>query len=111
MVNLSSTRLIAAIGGLMLSLTTGIGVASADPDLSPLINTNCTYAQAMAALNASSPDAAATVERSPLIQGWLGSFLAAPPDQRQRMLQALQGGRAQQFLGVALQAANTCNNF
>jgi hemophore-related protein len=107
----SSARLAAAIGGLALSLATGIGVASADPDLTPLINTTCTYAQAMAALNASSPDAAATVSRSPLIQGWLGSFLNSPPDQRQRMLQALQGSRAQQFLGVALDAANTCNNF
>jgi hemophore-related protein len=111
MVKLSSARLIAAGGGLVLSLVTGIGVASADPDLGPLINTNCSYAQAMAALNANSPDAAAQVSASPLIQGWLGSFLAAPPVQRQRMLQALQGTRAQQFLGVALDAANTCNNF
>ena len=111
MIKLSSARLAAAIGGLALSLATGIGVASADPDLSPLVNTTCSYAQAMAALNANSPDAAATVSKSPMIEAWLGSFLAAPPDQRQRMLSALQGTRAQAFLGVALQAANTCNQF
>jgi hemophore-related protein len=111
MVNLSAARLVAAIGGLALSGVMGIGVASADPDLTPLINTNCTYAQAMAALNANSPDAAAQITGSPMIQLWLGSFLSAPPAQRQRMLQALQGTRAQQYVGVALQAANTCNNF
>jgi hemophore-related protein len=111
MVNLSSTKLFVAIGGLALSLITGIGVASADPDLSPLISTTCTYSQAIAALNAQSPDAAAAFSASPVAQVWLRSFLAAPADQRQRMLQLLQGGRAQQYLGAALQAANTCNNY
>jgi len=111
MVNLSSTKLFVAIGGLALSLITGIGVASADPDLSPLISTTCSYSQAIAALNAQSPDAAAAFSASPVAQVWLRSFLAAPADQRQRMLQLLQGGRAQQYLGAALQAANTCNNY
>ena len=111
MVNLSSTKLVVAIGGLALSLITGIGVASADPDLSPLISTTCTYSQAIAALNAQSPDAAAAFSASPVAQVWLRSFLAAPADQRQRMLQLLQGGRAQQYLGAALQAANTCDNY
>ena len=111
MVNLSSTKLVVAIGGLALSWITGIGVASADPDLSPLISTTCTYSQAIAALNAQSPDAAAAFSASPVAQVWLRSFLAAPADQRQRMLQLLQGGRAQQYLGAALQAANTCNNY
>ena len=111
MVNLSSTKLFVAIGGLALSLITGIGVASADPDLRPLISTTCTYSQAIAALNAQSPDAAAAFSASPVAQVWLRSFLAAPADQRQRMLQLLQGGRAQQYLGAALQAANTCNNY
>jgi len=111
MVNLSSTKLFVAIGGLALSLITGIGVASADPDLSPLISTTCTYSQAIAALNAQSPDAAAAFSASPVAQVWLRSFLAAPADQRQRMLQLLQGGRAQQYLGAALQAANTCDNY
>ena len=108
---LSLARLLAAVGTLALSLTPGTSVASADPDLSPLINTTCSYAQAMAALNAQSPDAAAAFANSPVAQVWLGSFLAAPPAQRQTMLQTLRGGRAQQYLGAALQAANTCNNY
>ena len=112
MVNLSSTKLVAAIGGLLLSSAAGIGVASAEPDLSPLINTTCSYSQAIAALNAQSPDAAAAFSASPVAQVWLRSFLASSLDQRQRMLQSLQGSRtAQQYVGVALQAANTCNNY
>jgi hemophore-related protein len=112
MVSLSSAKLVAAIGGLALTWATGIGVASAEPDLSPLINTTCSYPQAMAALNAQSPDAAAAFSASPLAQVWLRSFLASSGDQRQRMLQSLQGSRAaQQYVGVALQAANTCNNY
>lgn len=111
MVNLSSTKLVAAIGGLAFAWATGIGVASAEPDLGPLINTTCSYPQALAALNAQSPDAAQAFSASPVAQVWLRSFLASSPDQRQRMLGLLQGGRAQQYLGAALQAANTCNNY
>ena len=112
MVKLASMKLVGVVvGGLALSLATGIGVASAQPDLSPLINTTCTYSQAMAALNAGSPDAAATFNASPMAQIWLRSFLGSPPDQRQRMLQGLSGSRAQQYLGAALQAAGTCNNY
>jgi hemophore-related protein len=111
MFKLSSTRLVVAVGGLAMSLATGIGVASAQPDLGPLINTTCSYPQALAALNAESPDAAQAFSASPVAQVWLRSFLASSPDQRQRMLQVLQGGRAQQYLGAALQAAGTCNNY
>jgi hemophore-related protein len=112
MVKLSSAKLVVAVGGLALSLVTGIGVASADPDLSPLINTTCSYSQAVAALNAQSPAAAQAFSGSVMAQAWLSSFLASSPDQRQRMLQALQGSRtAQQYIGPAMQAANTCNNY
>jgi hemophore-related protein len=111
MVKLSLTKLAVAVGALALSLSLGIGVASAEPDLGPLINTTCSYSQAVAALNAQSPDAAQAFSRSLVAQAWLSSFLGSSPDQRQRMLQALQGGRAQQYLGPALQAAGSCNNY
>ena len=78
MVNLSSTKLVAAIGGLLLSSAAGIGVASAEPDLSPLINTTCSYPQVVAALNATSPAAAAKFQNSHMAQGWLQQFLASP---------------------------------
>lgn|GEM_PF-356479 len=112
MLKLSLTRLMVAGGGLALSLAIATGVASADPDLSPLVNTTCTYPQAMAALNAESPATAQQFAASPVAQGWLRSFLGAPPDQRQRMIQQVQTmPGAQQYIGVALQAANTCQNF
>ena len=112
MVKLSATKLVVvSVGGLALWLATGIGVASAQPDLSPLVNTTCSYPQVIAALNAGSPGAAQTFNGSVLAQAWLRSFLASPPDQRQHMLQGLTGSRAQQYLGPALQAAATCNNY
>jgi hemophore-related protein len=112
MVKLASTRLIVAGGGLALSLAITTGVASADPDLGPLLNTTCTYPQAMAALNAQSAAAAQQFAASPVAQGWLRSFLAAPLDQRQRMIQQAQNlPGAQQYEGLVLQVADTCQNF
>jgi hemophore-related protein len=112
MVKLSLTGLVSAVGGLVLSLAISTGVASADPDLGPLLNTTCTYPQAVAALNAQSPAAAQQFSRAPVVQGWLRSFLNAPVDQRQRMLDQVQGSpAAQQFEGVALQVANVCMNY
>ena len=51
MVKMSSAKLVVAAGVLALSFTTGIAVASADPDLSPLINSTCSYGQVVQALN------------------------------------------------------------
>ncbi len=110
MVKLSRTKLAAAVGGLALSLTTGIAVASADPDLSSVINTTCTYDQAFAALNAIDPEAARALEASTLAQSWLRSFFAAPVDQRQRMVQQTQSIRvARQYAGLITQITSTCH--
>jgi hemophore-related protein len=112
MVKLSSARLVAAVGGLALSLATGSGIASADPDMGPLLNTTCTYSQAMAALNAQDPNVAQQFTASPAATGWLRQFLRSNPDQRQRMIQSVQnlpGG--DQYTGLALDVANTCMNY
>jgi hemophore-related protein len=112
MVTLSLTRLAAAIGGLALSSIAAAGVASAGPDLSPIVNTTCSYSQVVAALNAQSPAAAAQFNSSPMAQNWLRSFLASPPPQRQQMAEQVQAmPSAQAYLGVATQAANTCTNY
>jgi hypothetical protein len=73
MIKLSLTRLAVAVGGLALSLTVGAGVASADPDLGPIVNTTCSYPQVMAALNAQDPAAAAQFNASPMAQSALPS--------------------------------------
>jgi hemophore-related protein len=111
MVMPSSTKLVVALGGLALSLTTGVGIASADPDLGPILNTTCSYPQVTAALNAQSPEVAAQLAADPQAQGMLNAFLASPMVLRQRLVQQVQGAVGPQYVGAILQTANTCNNY
>ncbi|MGO9353291.1 MAG: hemophore-related protein [Mycobacterium sp.] len=111
MVTLSSTRFAAAVCGLALSLTAGVGVASAAPDLSPA-NTTCNYSQVVAAMNAQFPDAAAQFNASAQAQSWLHGFLDSPPDHRQEMLQQMPSiPEAAPFGGIVVPLANTCHNY
>jgi hemophore-related protein len=112
MLTLWLSRVAAGVAGLALSLTAGAGIASADPDLGPIVNTTCNYRQVMGAMNAESPEAAAQFNASPGAQAWLRSFLAAPPAKRQQMALQVQAMPAlQQYQGVITQVANTCNNY
>ncbi len=112
MVKLSSTKLVVALSGLALSLTTGVGVASAQPDMGPLINTTCSYSQVMAALNEQRPDLANEFAEEPMAASMLSSFLASPVDQRQQMVQRIQSTpMGQQYIGSIMQIASTCNNY
>ena len=65
MLTRSLTRLGVTVGGLALTLTAAAGIASADPDYGPMINTTCTYDQAVAALRAQNPMFATYLEQSP----------------------------------------------
>jgi hemophore-related protein len=112
MLNVSWTKLVITMGGIALSLSTGVAVASAQPDLGPLINTTCTYPQAVAALNAENPAAAQDLSDSPVAQTWLQTFLGSPPDQRQSMAQQVQGVPAvQRYVGVVAQVAGSCSRY
>jgi hemophore-related protein len=111
MVKPLSTKLVVALGGLALSLTTGVGVASADPDLGPILNTTCSYPQVTAALNAQSPEVAAELAADPQAQGMLNVFLASPMVLRQQLVQQVQGAVGPQYVGAILQTANTCNDY
>jgi hemophore-related protein len=112
MTKLSLTRLAVAVGGLALSLTAGAGVASADPDLGPIVNTTCTYSQAVSALNAQDPAAAAEFNASPPTQSALRRFIASPPDQRLRMAQQMENTPgAEGYFGVIQEIVSTCNNY
>jgi hemophore-related protein len=112
MINVSLSRLAVAVGGLALSLSAGAGVASADPNLGPIVNTTCTYPQVMSAMNALDPQAAAAFNSSPANGAVLGQFLASSPNQRLRTAQMLQSSPvAQQYFGLIEQVANTCNNY
>jgi hemophore-related protein len=108
----SSTRLAVAIAGLALSLTGGAGIASADPDLGPIVNTTCSYPQVMAALNAQNPAAAAEFNSSQVAQAYLHEFLASPPSERLTMAQQLADEpEAQEQFGLIQQVAVTCNKY
>lgn len=106
------TRSAAAVCGLTLSLTAGAGLASADRDLSPFVNTTCNYDQVQSALQAADPQAAAQFNSSPESVSFLRQFLASPPGQRQQMAQMLasQPGADQEF-GLVQPVFNTCNNY
>jgi len=112
MTKLSLTRLAVAVGGLTLSLTAGAGVASADPDLDPIVNTTCTEGQVNAALTAVDPSGARRVTSDPQQMAFLRMFLAAPPDQRLQMAQQLLSapGNAQ-YVPTIQKVFNTCNNY
>lgn len=95
-----------------MSLTVGLGIAAAEPDLGPAVNTTCNYSQVVAAMNAQSPAAAAQFNDAPVAQSFLQQFLASPPPQRQQMLQQAQGvPEAAQFVGLVGPIANTCHNY
>ena len=116
MVKLSLSKLSAAVGTLALLLTAEAGVASADPDLDPVINTTCNYSQVVSALNAQSPVAAAQLNGSPTAQAALRGFLDSSPDQRRQIAQELESKPesqpyVEQFAGLVVQVANTCNNY
>jgi hemophore-related protein len=109
---LSRTKLVVASAGLVLSLSTGAGIASAQPDASAIINSTCTYPQVMAALNDQSPATANDLNANPLAAAWLQGLVAAPPNQRAQMVQQVQGVPGlQPYLPVIYQVANTCNRY
>jgi hemophore-related protein len=109
---MSRTKLVVAFAGLALSLSAGAGIASATPDASAIVNSTCTYPQVMAALNDQSPETANELNANPLAVGWLQGLVAAPPDQRARMIQQVQGAPAlQPYMPVIYRVANTCNNY
>ena len=106
------TRVGVAVGSLALSLTAGVGVASADPDLGSAVDSTCTYSQFVAALNAQNPEYGSAFNLSPDLQAQLQQFLASPRDQRQQWAQAVVSTPAnQQLLPIIQKAFDTCNNF
>lgn len=112
MMKLSRTKLAIAAGGFALAVPFSVGVASAEPDFGPVINTTCTYEQVMAALNAQEPALAAQFNASPFAQGALRSFLASGPAERQQTVTQLQASpMAQQYFGPVNSIAGSCNNY
>jgi hemophore-related protein len=109
---LSRTKLVVCFAGLALSLSAGAGIASAQPDVSAIVNSTCTYPQVMAALNDQNPGVASEVNANPIAAGWLQGLVAAPPDQRAQMVEQVQGNPdLQPYIPVIFQVAGSCNRY
>jgi hemophore-related protein len=105
-------RLIVGCSGLMLALIASSGIASAQPDVTAIANSTCTYPQVVAAMNAENPAAANQLSNSPLVTSWLQRLVASPPDGRRAMIaqaQTLPG--FQPWTEFFNQVAGSCNNF
>ncbi len=109
MLNSSSKKfVVAAVGGLVLSFTAGIGVASADP----IVDTTCSYPQVMAALNTENPALAQKFNANPIAAAMLGNFLSAPPGERAQLVAEYQSTSwGQKYFGPMASIASSCNNY
>jgi hemophore-related protein len=112
MIKLPLSGVAVAVGGLALALTAGVGVASADPDLDPMINSTCTYNQWVKALRAENPGPASAFDSQPASQSFMQQFIASSPAQRTSMAQMVSGmPGADQNLPVIQQAFSSCNRY
>jgi hemophore-related protein len=102
-------RLVVVVCTQALVWAVGAGVASAEPDLAPFLNTTCTYSQAEAALNALSPDGGVDFHASPMRQTWLHAFLDSPVEQRRQLIR--EAPDLNQYTPVLIAMANTCSNY
>jgi hemophore-related protein len=104
----SKKLLIAAAGGVALSIAVGTGVASADP----LNDPTCTYPPVVAALNSENPVLAEKLNGNPLAAAMVGNFLSAPPSERAQLVQEYQATSwGQKYFGQMAAIAGTCNNY
>ena len=85
-----TNRLIVGCSGLMLALIASSGIASAQPDVTAIANSTCTYPQVMAAINAQNAAAANQLSTSPFVTSWLQRLIASPPDGRRAMIAQAQ---------------------
>lgn len=79
-----------AVGGLALSLSAGTGLASADPDLSPMVDSTCNYDQAITALRTENPMAVQYMDKYPANYEFVRVFLGSPRDQRVNLLNQIK---------------------
>ena len=97
----------ASIGGIVLSLTAGMGLAAADP----IVDTTCSFEQVVAAANAQGPMAAAFVGM-PQQQAGLRQFINSSPAQRQQMAADIRSNPGNAALLPTIEAVfGTCSNF
>lgn len=106
------TALVIAVGSLGSVLAGTGGVASADPGYGPMLNTTCSYEQAMAAVHAENPIAAQYLDQSPPNLQFLRVYLGSSPDQRVNLLNQIKNNPgADTALPVFQQMLTNCVNY
>jgi hemophore-related protein len=112
MKKLPFTTLAVAAGGVALTLTAGAGLAGAEPNVDPMVNSTCTYEQAMTAVRTENPMAAQYLDQSPPNQQFLRVFLNSPHDERVSLLNQIKGNQgAAQALPVFQQMLASCTKY
>lgn len=102
-------RLAVAVAGAGVLLSAGAGLSSAEPDLGPLVDSPCTYDQAIAAVHAENPMAAQYLDQSPPNLQFLRVFLSSPKDERVNLLNQIKNNQgADQALPVFKQMLTSC---
>ncbi len=90
MIKLSLAKLSAVVGGAALALAAGAGVASAEPDLGPMVDSPCTYDQAITALRTENPMAVQYMDKYPANYEFVRVFLGSSRDQRVNLLNQIK---------------------
>jgi hemophore-related protein len=108
----SMTRLGVALGGLALSLTAGAGLAAAEPDVSSMVDSPCSFEQAMTAVHKENPMAAQYLDQSPPNVQFLRVFLSSPRDERISLLNQIKDNPgADVALPVFRQMLTSCTKY
>jgi len=106
------TKIAAVAGTIAMAFTVGIDVAAANPDLSSLADTPCTYNQAMAAVHAENPVAASFLDQSPENQQALRVFLSSSRAERVKQLGSFYDNPGADVAGPVFQQMLTnCVNY
>ncbi len=112
MIRSSLTKAAAAACGLALSLSAGAGLASAAPDYGPMVDTTCSFDQAMTAVRTENPMAAQYLDQSPPNVQFLRVYLGSPRDERINLLNQISGNPGiDQALPVFQQMLTSCNKY
>jgi hemophore-related protein len=115
-----TAKVVITVGGWVAGvvLSPAMGIASAAPDIQPVIQTTCSYDQIVAALRVVNPPAAGLLDQYPEAQGYLRDFVGLPVDQREQRLNAypqwqqrINSPSGQQTLQTLTQVADTCHNY
>ncbi|MCB0928019.1 MAG: hemophore-related protein [Mycolicibacterium sp.] len=110
MTRLSLAGMVAAAGALLALLLPG--VASAEPDYSALINTDCSYDQVISAVRVQNPAAAAFLDSRPDQQDAFRTYFAQSRESRANIIEKNKTNpAAQQILDVAQGAVAACHSY